>query len=150
MQDLIKRIYDRGLAYKSGGSVYFNFRSGAKWTITASCSGLISTIPCCRAHRRRPYERDEASDFVYVEGLPTASLAGISCSTAKISRTSRLHIECSAMGAELGLPFDIHTGGIDLKFPHHEDEIAQSKAGTALSHAGSGATTSISRSKAGK
>ncbi|HYF03395.1 MAG TPA: class I tRNA ligase family protein, partial [Patescibacteria group bacterium] len=40
------------------------------------------------------------------------------------------HIECSAMARELlGLPFDIHTGGVDLRFPHHEDEIAQSKAG---------------------
>jgi cysteinyl-tRNA synthetase len=40
------------------------------------------------------------------------------------------HIECSAMENELlGLPFDIHTGGLDLRFPHHEDEIAQSKAG---------------------
>ena len=40
------------------------------------------------------------------------------------------HIECSAMGNHiLGLPFDIHTGAVDLRFPHHEDEIAQSKAG---------------------
>jgi cysteinyl-tRNA synthetase len=40
------------------------------------------------------------------------------------------HIECSAMSTEkLGQPFDIHTGGVDLKFPHHENEIAQSTAG---------------------
>ncbi len=39
------------------------------------------------------------------------------------------HIECSAMSVnELGQPFDIHTGGVDLKFPHHENEIAQSTA----------------------
>ncbi len=42
------------------------------------------------------------------------------------------HIECSAMSVKyLGQPFDIHTGGVDLKFPHHENEIAQSRAATA-------------------
>ena len=41
------------------------------------------------------------------------------------------HIECSAMSMQyLGERFDIHTGGIDLKFPHHEDEIAQSEGAT--------------------
>ena len=41
------------------------------------------------------------------------------------------HIECSAMSMHhLGQTFDIHTGGIDLIFPHHEDEIAQSEAAT--------------------
>ena len=53
------------------------------------------------------------------------------------------HIECSAMSLKhLGERFDIHTGGIDLKFPHHEDEIAQSEGALGHRSSASGCTAS--------
>lgn len=132
MQELIRKIYNKGLAYVSDGSVYFdvnkyrdedhygklfhidfeNFRAGVR--IDAD-----------------QYEREQVSDFALWKaakpGEPSwdFELGGSNC----LGRPG-WHIECSAMEYDiLGLPFDIHTGGIDLKFPHHEDEIAQSKAG---------------------
>lgn len=132
MQELIKSIFDKGFAYISEGSVYFDVN---KWR-QADVYGKLFKIDFenFRAGTRidtDQYEREQASDFVLwktkKEGEPfwDFEIDGQNC-------TGRpgWHIECSAMEYKLlGLPFDIHTGGVDLKFPHHEDEIAQSKAG---------------------
>lgn len=132
MQELIIQIVNKGLAYVSEGSVYFDVN---KWR-EADTYGKLFKIDFdnFRAGTRidsDQYEREQASDFVLwktrkdgepfwefdVNGTPCPGRPG-------------WHIECSAMEyVLLGLPFDIHTGGVDLKFPHHEDEIAQSKAG---------------------
>jgi len=132
MQELIIRILKHGFAYISQGSVYFDVN---KWR-SADHYGKLFHIDFehFKAGVRidaDQYEREQVSDFVLwktrKEGEPywDFEIDNINC-----PGRPGWHIECSAMEFELlGLPFDIHTGGIDLKFPHHEDEIAQSKAG---------------------
>jgi cysteinyl-tRNA synthetase len=132
MQELIRKIYDKGFAYIRGGSVYFDV---TKWR-KADIYGKLFTIDAENFQEgvridADEYDRESVSDFVLwkaqKDGEPSwdFTLDDTNC----IGRPG-WHIECSAMEYELlGLPFDIHTGGVDLKFPHHEDEIAQSKAG---------------------
>lgn len=132
MQDLILRLLDKDLAYISGGSVYFNV---AEWRKTDIYGKLFKIdFEHFKAGMRidsDQYEREQVSDFALWkarkedEPFWKFNIAGQIC-----DGRPGWHIECSVMEKELlGLPFDIHTGGIDLKFPHHEDEIAQSKAG---------------------
>jgi cysteinyl-tRNA synthetase len=132
MQDLIKRILDNGLAYIADGSIYFNV---SKWREIDVYGKLFHIdFDNFKAGTRidtDEYERENVNDFVLwktkKDGEPfwNFDIDGVNC-----PGRPGWHIECSAMEYELlGLPFDIHTGGIDLKFPHHEDEIAQSKAG---------------------
>ncbi len=132
MQDLIRRIYEQGFAYIRSGSVYFDV---AKWR-KADVYGKLFTIDAENFQEgvridADEYDRESVSDFV----LWKAQKDGEPSWDFEIGDTNCIgrpgwHIECSAMEYELlGLPFDIHTGGVDLKFPHHEDEIAQSKAG---------------------
>ena len=132
MQELIKLIKERGYAYISGGSVYFDV---TKWRKDDVYGKLFKIdFDNFRAGERvdaDEYEKESVSDFVLwkekKDGEPfwDFEIDGINC-----PGRPGWHIECSAMEYELlGLPFDIHTGGVDLKFPHHEDEIAQSKAG---------------------
>src|SRR5690606_26642508 len=72
------------------------------------------------------YEKDDARDFALWKGAKPGEPAWESPFGAG---RPGWHIECSAMAvAELGDTFDIHTGGVDLTFPHHENEIAQSEA----------------------
>ena len=132
MHELIRRIKDRGFAYISGGSVYFDV---AKWR-EADVYGKLKKIDFDNFRKGAridadQYEREQVSDFVLwkaeKEGEPSWDF---DIDGENLPGRPGWHLECSTMEYEiLGLPFDIHTGGIDLKFPHHEDEIAQSKAG---------------------
>ncbi|MFM7774313.1 MAG: cysteine--tRNA ligase, partial [Candidatus Kapaibacterium sp.] len=122
--------------YVADGSVYFDLRA---WRAQAAYGRLFTVdTESFRDGVRidaEEYERDSVSDFVLwkarKEGEPSWDFT-ITVDGADVDLPGRpgWHIECSAMGKELlGLPFDIHTGGVDLRFPHHEDEIAQSEAG---------------------
>lgn len=132
MQDLVLRILEKGYAYVSSGSVYFDV---SKWRQVDIYGKLykIDFEKFVEGSRidADSYEKDEVSDFALwkfrKEGEPFWEFRpnGINC-----DGRPGWHLECSVMEREiLGLPFDIHTGGVDLKFPHHEDEIAQSKSG---------------------
>lgn len=132
MQELITAIVENGYGYVSNGSVYFNV---AKWREQHTYGRLFKIDfdnfkPGFRIDADQ-YEKEDVSDFVLwkakKENEPywNYEIQGQSC-----DGRPGWHIECSCMEKELlELPFDIHTGGIDLKFPHHEDEIAQSHAG---------------------
>jgi cysteinyl-tRNA synthetase len=137
MQQLIQMIADKGFAYERGGSVYFDVN---KWRHADKYGKLFEIdFENFQAGVRidaDEYERESVSDFVLWKGHKDGEPAWeftfrlSDGSTTNAQGRPGWHIECSAMEREiLGLPFDIHTGGIDLKFPHHEDEIAQSKAG---------------------
>lgn len=132
MQELVKNIVDKGYGYIKEGSVYFDVQKFAK---NHKYGNLINLdMAGFKAGTRvdaDEYEKENVQDFVlwkgYKEGEPVWEF---DLNGEKLPGRPGWHIECSAMGElELGCPFDIHTGGIDLKFPHHENEIAQSVVG---------------------
>jgi cysteinyl-tRNA synthetase len=132
MQDLIRRIAANDFAYERGGSVYFNVGAWRK----ADKYGKLFNIDFENFQEgvridADEYERESVSDFVLWKGHKEGEPAwDFEFEGKNVVGRPGWHIECSAMAHEiLELPFDIHTGGVDLCFPHHEDEIAQSKAG---------------------
>ena len=121
--DLIQRLLDQGVAYTAGGDVYFQV---SRWPEYAKLSRR--NLDELRAGERvTPGEQKrEPLDFA----LWKAEKPGEPAWDAPWGRgRPGWHIECSAMSERfLGSPFDIHGGGLDLIFPHHENEIAQSEA----------------------
>lgn len=139
---LIQKIIDNGIAYLADDGVYFSIESYVKNGYTY---GLFQHIEMSESFSRisnDEYDKENASDFALwkksVDGQPAWDAEfTIDGKSLTISGRPGWHIECSAMSEKtLGVPFDIHTGGIDLKFPHHENEIAQTVASgsKALAH----------------
>ena len=132
MQELIRQIKANGYAYASEGSIYFDVNA---WRQKAKYGRLFKIdFDNFRAGERidsDQYEREHVSDFVLWKAKKDNEPSwDFELDGENYEGRPGWHIECSAMEKViLGLPFDIHTGGIDLKFPHHEDEIAQSHAG---------------------
>jgi cysteinyl-tRNA synthetase len=132
MQELIRNIHEHGYAYESEGSIYFDV---AKWREKEEYGRLFAIdVEHFKSGVRidaDEYSREHVSDFVLWKAVKEGEpFWDFQLGDVNLPGRPGWHIECSAMGhALLGLPFDIHTGGIDLRFPHHEDEIAQSKAG---------------------
>jgi cysteinyl-tRNA synthetase len=120
---LIQTLLDQGVAYAAGGDVYFQV---SRWPEYAKLSRR--NLEELRAGERvTPGElKREPLDFALWKGEKPGEPAW----DAPWGRgRPGWHIECSAMGEKfLGKTFDIHGGGLDLIFPHHENEIAQSEA----------------------
>jgi cysteinyl-tRNA synthetase len=124
MAGLIKALLDKGFAYRKDGSIYFAIDKFPSY-------GRLSRINLedLRPGRRGDadeYEKESVRDFALwkapKEGEPVWE-------TEVGPGRPGWHIECSAMSARfLGPSFDIHCGGVDNIFPHHENEIAQSEA----------------------
>jgi cysteinyl-tRNA synthetase len=131
MQELITNLLTNDLAYVAGDSIYFNV---AKYRQHDKYGKLFKIdFEHFQAGLRvdtDQYEREQVSDFVVWKGRKEGEpYWDFYVNDVNYPGRPGWHTECSAMTHKLlGLPFDIHTGGIDLKFPHHEDEIAQSKA----------------------
>ena len=122
MITLIQRLVDAGHAYPADGDVYFDVRS---WPSYGELSGQ-------RVEQMQPAQDSVATtkrdprDFALWKG---AKPGEPSWHTPWGPGRPGWHIECSAMAARyLGPSFDIHGGGLDLVFPHHENELAQSRA----------------------
>ncbi|MDN3518817.1 cysteine--tRNA ligase [Aquisalimonas lutea] len=123
MQALIQRLMDKGLAYQgTGGDVYYHV---AAFPAYGKLSGKRPED--LRAGARVDVEEDKRhpGDFVLWK---RAKAGEPSWPSPWGEGRPGWHIECSAMSAShLGEHFDIHGGGLDLQFPHHENEIAQSE-----------------------
>ena len=132
MLSIVEKLIDNGYAYQAGGNIYFNvaaFNDYGKLSRNTGADLLEGVRSEADPLKKDPRDftlwkaaepgRDVKWDSPWGEGFPG------------------WHIECSAMAAKyLGEQFDIHTGGVDNIFPHHEDEIAQSEAAFGLQHVG--------------
>jgi cysteinyl-tRNA synthetase len=126
MVALIERLTERGHTYKSDGSTYFRIASFPNYGKLSKLD--VSGIqPGARVDVDR-YEKADARDFA----LWKAPKPGEYFWETRIGPgRPGWHIECSTMAMKyLGETLDIHTGGVDLTFPHHENEIAQSESAT--------------------
>ena len=126
MIELISRIAERGCTYQSDGSTYFRIARFPEYGKLAHLD--VSGMKVGARVDHDEYEKDDARDFA----LWKASKPGEPFWDSPFGPgRPGWHIECSAMSmAHLGETFDIHTGGVDLIFPHHENEIAQAEAAT--------------------
>jgi cysteinyl-tRNA synthetase len=126
MLDLIGRLQDKGLAYQAAsGDVNYAVRRFAAY---GKLSG--KSVDELRAGERVAVQddKDDPLDFVLWKSAKPDEPPEAQWASAYGPGRPGWHIECSAMScAMLGEPFDLHGGGMDLQFPHHENEIAQSE-----------------------
>jgi cysteinyl-tRNA synthetase len=124
--DLIARLIEKGSAYESDGSVWFSIARDADY-------GRLSGFDLDQMRRGErvasdEYTKEDVRDFVLWKAVKPGEPAWDS---PWGPGRPGWHIECSAMSLSLlGESFDIHCGGVDLIFPHHENEIAQSESAT--------------------
>jgi cysteinyl-tRNA synthetase len=130
MLDLVRTLLAKGYAYRArDGSVYFDV---SKFKGYGALSGvrLDSQRPAGRVSSDHYEEKREAADFALWKAWDPDD-GDVFWETDLGKGRPGWSIECSAMSMKyLGETFDIHTGGMDNKFPHHENEIAQSEAAT--------------------
>jgi cysteinyl-tRNA synthetase len=136
MQELIARLIDGGHAYPasstgsgtetdSAGDVYFDVRSWAEYG-SLTRQSLDAMEPAADAD---PRGKRDPRDFALWKGAKADEPTSATWDSPWGPGRPGWHIECSAMSRRyLGSEFDIHGGGLDLRFPHHENELAQSTA----------------------
>jgi len=124
MAHMAKGLVEKGFAYSKDGSIYFNIAKFPEY-------GKLSKIDPdnLKAGQRMDsdeYEKDNAHDFaLWKSKKPGEPFWSTEAGTGRPG----WHLECSVMSSKyLGSTFDIHCGGVDNIFPHHENEIAQSEA----------------------
>ncbi len=129
MIELIDRLIEAGHAYAAGetapGDVYFDVRSWPAYgeLTRQSIDAMESAADADPRGKRDP------RDFALWKGVKDGEPDDAAWSSPWGRGRPGWHIECSAMSRRyLGAEFDIHGGGLDLRFPHHENELAQSRA----------------------
>jgi len=127
MARLIATLLERGHAYRTDdGSIFFRIASWPGYGTLARLDPSQQRVG--ERVEADEYSKDDVRDFALWKGPRPGEP---SWATEIGDGRPGWHIECSAMSMRyLGASFDIHTGGVDLVFPHHEDEIAQSEAAT--------------------
>ena len=127
--ELIEEILNNGYAYISNGSVYFDV---VKYQNDTNLYGILSgrKLEDLLAHTRELQGKEEKkSPYDFALWKKSSPQHIMQWNSPWSKGFPGWHLECSVMGAKyLGVPFDIHGGGLDLQFPHHECEIAQSVA----------------------
>ena len=129
MVAIVEKLRERNHAYQSDGSIYYRINSFpdygklSKINFAGNIAGASDRIDTDK------YEKEDARDFALWKAPNNADEPAWE---TEIGRgRPGWHIECSAMSMKyLGETFDLHLGGIDLVFPHHENEIAQSEGAT--------------------
>jgi len=128
MVELVEILLEKGHAYQMDGSIYFKISSfpGYGKLSHMKLKGLKSGARVSSDQ----YEKEEVADFALWKGWGEKD-GDVFWETEIGKGRPGWHLECSVMSMKhLGRHFDIHTGGVDLIFPHHENEIAQSQAAT--------------------
>lgn len=129
MIEIIQKLLENGRAYEAGGSIYYRISAFHEYGKLSKInfegnrqggSGRVDTDK---------YDKENAQDFALWKFVAPDEPTGWDAPFGR--GRPGWHIECSAMSMKyLGETFDIHAGGIDLQFPHHENEIAQSEGAT--------------------
>lgn len=128
MIGLIKILIKKKYAYKTEDGIYFSIKKFKNYGKLAKLD--LSKLQQTERIKKDSYEKEEARDFALWKFWQPED-GGVFWETEIGKGRPGWHIECSAMSMKyLGESFDIHTGGIDLVFPHHQNEIAQSEAAT--------------------
>ena len=128
MLQIVQALVDKGHAYVREGSVYFDLGSFSRYGRLSGVSVSGGTDGDYGRLDADEYDRESAQDFVLWKAARDGEP---SWDSPWGPGRPGWHIECSAMSMEyLGETIDIHLGGVDLLFPHHENEIAQSEAVT--------------------
>jgi cysteinyl-tRNA synthetase len=129
MIDIIQQLLENGKAYESDGSIYYrisafpDYGKLSKISFAGNIAGGSARIDTDK------YEKEDARDFALWKLVGEDAQPGWDAPFGR--GRPGWHIECSAMSMKyLGETFDLHAGGIDLQFPHHENEIAQSEGAT--------------------
>jgi cysteinyl-tRNA synthetase len=129
MISIIETLLENNRAYESEGSIYYRISAFpeygklSKINFKGNVSGASGRVDTDK------YDKENANDFALWKLVDADEPTGWNASFGR--GRPGWHIECSAMAMKyLGETFDIHAGGVDLKFPHHENEIAQSEGAT--------------------
>ncbi|CAN5484946.1 MAG: cysteine--tRNA ligase [Acidobacteriota bacterium] len=129
MIEIIEKLIANGRAYESDGSIYYrisafpDYGKLSKINFSGNISGGSERIDTDK------YEKEDARDFALWKLVSEDEEPGWDAPFGR--GRPGWHIECSAMSMKyLGETFDLHAGGMDLQFPHHENEIAQSEGAT--------------------
>lgn len=129
MVSIIETLLENGHAYESDGSIYYriaafpDYGKLSKINFAGNLSGASGRVDTDK------YDKENANDFALWKMVGADVEPGWDASFGR--GRPGWHIECSAMSMKyLGETFDLHAGGVDLAFPHHENEIAQSEGAT--------------------
>ncbi|HKX84198.1 MAG TPA: cysteine--tRNA ligase [Pyrinomonadaceae bacterium] len=129
MIDIIAKLLDNGRAYESDGSIYYrisafpDYGKLSKISFSGNIAGASERVDTDK------YDKEDARDFALWKLVGENEEPGWDAPFGR--GRPGWHIECSAMSMKyLGESFDLHAGGMDLQFPHHENEIAQSEGAT--------------------
>ncbi len=124
MLEIIDRLTEKGYAYEQDGSIYFSIAKDKSYGKLSHID--LSNVKSGTRYRTDEYDKEDIRDFVLWKAEPPQSK--MAWDTSYGHGRPGWHIECSAMIRKIfNGPIDIHTGGVDLIFPHHENEIAQSE-----------------------
>jgi cysteinyl-tRNA synthetase len=125
MEEIVKSLLNKGYAYEKDGDIYFSIKRFPTYGQLAGVN--LDEVRSGARVSADEYSKEDARDFA----LWKKEDEGVFWDTSLGRGRPGWHLECSAMSMKyLGESFDIHTGGEDNIFPHHENEIAQSEATT--------------------
>jgi cysteinyl-tRNA synthetase len=129
MIEIIETLLENGHAYESDGSIYYRISAFSEYGKLSKINFAGNITGASERVDTDKYEKEDARDFALWKLVGEDETPGWDASFGR--GRPGWHIECSAMAMKyLGETFDIHAGGIDLQFPHHENEIAQSEGAT--------------------
>ena len=129
MIDIISKLLENGHAYESDGSIYYRITAFPEYGKLSKINFSGNRDGGSERIDTDKYDKEDARDFALWKLVGPEDEPG--CDAPFGRGRPGWHIECSAMAMKyLGETFDLHAGGVDLQFPHHENEIAQSEGAT--------------------